>query len=258
MVSTYVDAPSGIVTVKIRAFRKADALAIGDALVTASETLVNRISDHARRDATAMAEKDIRQAFAAVQAALTELHTFRDKAGFLDPGQATSDISKLLIPLMTEKIKLESDLFVAGREWTRMRQQFVCSRSNLIPSSSISRHSRLNLRAPKIADRPLRRRWRNRGAGNPAYVCGTALSWRRRIWIARKCAPMADRLSERFCQHSLPQKFRYPQDRVPYFDLCGARRDLVDRHDDHCIGGRSPALNHMRFCEIPLVPSPSA
>jgi len=116
MVSTYVDAPSGIVTVKIRAFRKADALAIGDALVTASETLVNRISDRARHDATAMAEKDVRQAIAAVQAALAELHTFRDKAGILDPGQTTSDIGKLLIPLMTEKIKLESDLFVAGRE----------------------------------------------------------------------------------------------------------------------------------------------
>ena len=116
VVSTYVDAPSGIVTVKIRAFRKADALAIGGALVTASEALVNRISDRARHDATAMAEKDVRQAFAAVQAALAELHTFRDKAGILDPGQATSDIGKLLIPLMTEKIKLESDLFVAGRE----------------------------------------------------------------------------------------------------------------------------------------------
>jgi len=116
MVTTFVDSNSGIVTVKVRAFRKQDALDIASALVAASEGLVNRLSDRARRDATAMAEKDVRKAFAAVQASLVELRMFRDKAGILDPGQATGEIAKLLNPLLGEKIKLESELFVAGRE----------------------------------------------------------------------------------------------------------------------------------------------
>lgn len=116
MVVAYVDTISGIVVVKLRAFRRDDAVTLGKAVIDASEMLVNRISERARRDATAMSEKDVRRAYAAVQSALAELHEFRDKAGMIAPDQATSDIGKLLIPLMTEKIRLESDLFVAARE----------------------------------------------------------------------------------------------------------------------------------------------
>jgi capsular polysaccharide transport system permease protein len=49
------------------------------------------------------------------QAALANLHQFRDTAGIIDPVQAGTEIGKLLVPLLTEKIRLESDLFVAGR-----------------------------------------------------------------------------------------------------------------------------------------------
>ena len=115
-VTTYVDALSGIVTVHAKAFRQEDALTLGRAIVSASETLVNRISERARRDATTFAEKEVRRTFVDVQTALGELHAFRDKAGLIDPTQATGEIEKLLIPLLIDKIKLESDLFVAGRE----------------------------------------------------------------------------------------------------------------------------------------------
>ena len=116
MVDTYVDSLSGVVTVRLRAFRRDDALALGRAVVETSEALVNRISERARRDATAMAEKEVRRAFESVQKSLAELHEFRDKAGIIDPGQAMGEIGKLLLPLLTEKEKLESELFVATRE----------------------------------------------------------------------------------------------------------------------------------------------
>jgi capsular polysaccharide transport system permease protein len=116
MVDTYVDSLSGVVTVRLRAFRRDDALALGRAVVKTSEALVNRISDRARRDATTMAEKEVRRAFASVQVALADLHNFRDTAGIIDPGQTMGEIGKLLIPLMSERIKIESELFVATRE----------------------------------------------------------------------------------------------------------------------------------------------
>jgi capsular polysaccharide transport system permease protein len=116
MVDTEVETSSGIVTVRVRAFRKEDALALGKAVMAASEALVNRISDRARHDATAMAEKDVRSAFKAVQATLAALNKFRDEFGMIDPGQKTSEISTLLSPLMGDKIKMESELFVASRE----------------------------------------------------------------------------------------------------------------------------------------------
>jgi capsular polysaccharide transport system permease protein len=116
MVDTYVETLSGIVTVKLRAFRREDALALAKAINEVCETLVNRMSDRARRDAMAMSEKEMRRSYAAVQAALEELHKFRDEAGIIDPRTTTDEIGKLLIPLLTNKIQLESELFVATRE----------------------------------------------------------------------------------------------------------------------------------------------
>lgn len=115
-VDTYVDSLSSIVTLRVRAFRRDDALALGRAIIEASEALANRISDRARHDATAMAEKEVRRSFAVVQAALAALNEFRDSSGMIDPGQASSEIGKLLGPMMGEKIKLENELFVLRRE----------------------------------------------------------------------------------------------------------------------------------------------
>jgi len=116
MVETTVDANSSLVTVNVRAFRKEDAYSLASAVVAASEALVNRISERARRDATAMAEKDVRRSFEAVQATLADLHKFRDEFGVIDPTLTGGEIGRLLAPLVAQKIKLDSELFVAGHE----------------------------------------------------------------------------------------------------------------------------------------------
>src|SRR5262249_53257388 len=116
MVNTYIDGPSGIVTLQVRAFRADDAVALANAVLELSETLVNRISDRARRDAMESSEQEVRRTYQMVQAALTDLHQFRDSSGIIDPGQSGTEIGKLLLPLMAEKIRLESDLFVASKD----------------------------------------------------------------------------------------------------------------------------------------------
>jgi capsular polysaccharide transport system permease protein len=116
MVATYIDAPSGIVTLQVRAFRADDAVALAKSVLELSEMLVNRISDRARHDAMEMSEKEVRRTYEMTQAALTELRQFRDSSGIIDPAQAGTEIGKLLLPLLTEKIRLEGDLFVASRD----------------------------------------------------------------------------------------------------------------------------------------------
>ncbi|HMK90112.1 MAG TPA: capsule biosynthesis protein [Methylocystis sp.] len=116
MVDTYVDSVSSIVILRIRAFRREDALVLGQLVIEASEGLVNRISDRARRDSTAQAEMEVRRSFGAVREALAALNAFRDTSGMLDPGQASGEIAKLLVPLVGEKIKIEDELFVLRRE----------------------------------------------------------------------------------------------------------------------------------------------
>jgi capsular polysaccharide transport system permease protein len=115
MVSTYIDAPSGIVTLQVRAFRAGDAVAIANAVLELSERLVNRISDRARRDATDESEQEMRRAYEMTQTALADMRRFRDSSGMIDPVQADTEIGKLLLPLLQEKIRIESDLFVTSR-----------------------------------------------------------------------------------------------------------------------------------------------
>lgn len=116
MVATYIDGPSGIVTLRVRAFRPDDAVAIAKAVLELSEALVNRISDRSRRDEMAVSEREVRRAFETIQAALVALRRFQDSSGIINPLQAGTEIGKLLVPLLGEKIRLESDLFVATRD----------------------------------------------------------------------------------------------------------------------------------------------
>ena len=115
MLRTSVDGPSGIVTITIRAFRPEDAKALAEACVRIGEDLVNKISERARLDALGKAEDETRRANEMLQQALNDLRTFRDKEGFLDPGSAANSTSQLLLDALTERSRLQTDMFVLSR-----------------------------------------------------------------------------------------------------------------------------------------------
>ncbi len=114
-VSAYLDHVSGIVIVKVRAFRREDALALAQAILVASERLVNAISLRARADTMARAEEEVRRADAAMRRALADLARFRDTEGLVDPVKAADLTGKILLQLVQDKIKIETELFVAMR-----------------------------------------------------------------------------------------------------------------------------------------------
>jgi capsular polysaccharide transport system permease protein len=115
MVSVYVDAPSGVLTVTVRAFRGEDALALSNAVIAASEALANSVSARARDDAMKRAESEVRRSEAKVVAALNDLRAFRDKQGLIDPVSAATSTGALLAGVLAERIKLQNNLFVAVR-----------------------------------------------------------------------------------------------------------------------------------------------
>ena len=115
MVTTYIDGPSGIVTVAARAFRPEDALALSQAIIVASEKLVNDVSARARNDAMRRAEGEVRRYEEQVRVALFDLRKYRDSEGFIDPVSSATSTSKLLLGMMADKIKLQNDLFVASK-----------------------------------------------------------------------------------------------------------------------------------------------
>lgn len=114
-VSAYVDGPSGVLTVKVRAFRPEDAKRIADELIRASESLTNRLSERARRDAERKAEDEVRRTEQLVRQSLLDLRQYRDQEGFISPLASATSTSKLLLEAMSERIRLHGDYFVASR-----------------------------------------------------------------------------------------------------------------------------------------------
>ncbi|WP_020176000.1 hypothetical protein [Methyloferula stellata] len=114
MVMTSIDGPSGIVTVYARAFRPDDALKLTQAIVRASEKLVNDISARARNDTMKRAEEEVRATESRVRQVLADMRSYRDREGFIDPTVAATSTGKLLVEAMSEKIKLQNDYFATS------------------------------------------------------------------------------------------------------------------------------------------------
>ncbi len=113
MVSAYVDGPSGIVTLRVRAFRREDAFAIANAILKASETLANAISMRARQDMMTLAEQEVASAQSRVLGTLSDLRQFREQVGFIDPTLQATSTGTLLTELLGQRIKLQNNYFVA-------------------------------------------------------------------------------------------------------------------------------------------------
>ena len=115
MVTTYVDGPSGIITLMVRAFRPDDAEKLAQAVLEASEKLANDVSARARKTIMRQAEEEVRRSEGLVRAALLDMRNFRDREGFIDPAASATSTSSLLMQDMAEKIRLENDYFVASK-----------------------------------------------------------------------------------------------------------------------------------------------
>ena len=115
MVTANVDGPSGIVTVRARAFTPGDAKALVEAIIKASEGLANDVSARSRADMVLRAENEVRRSEVGVRAALKDLQGFRESVGYIDPVATAAMTNKLLLQLFADKIKLENEYFVITR-----------------------------------------------------------------------------------------------------------------------------------------------
>ena len=114
-VQASVDGPSGIVTLRVRAFTPDDALRVLNAIIWASEKLANDISARARRDTVQRAEEEVNRGMSFAQSALGDLQKFRERVGFLDPVSSATMTNSLLLQLLGEKIRAENELYVLQR-----------------------------------------------------------------------------------------------------------------------------------------------
>jgi capsular polysaccharide transport system permease protein len=103
------DSTTGISTLRVEAFRAADAQALSSALLAGGENLVNQLNERAARNGiseAARAEAEARANLADVQQRLT---SFRNRAGFIDPKLQASESSELIGGLLATLAQLRAE-----------------------------------------------------------------------------------------------------------------------------------------------------
>ena len=114
-VDAFFDATNGTVVVRVSAFTRRDALILAQAILAASEALVNRLSARARRDALHGAATEVDAAERRLSTALFRLRDYRDKEGLIDPNKA-ADAREALVD------RLRDALVSARTERSTLRQ----------------------------------------------------------------------------------------------------------------------------------------
>lgn len=109
-VDAFYDTTDGTITVSARAFRRRDALHLAQAILGASERLVNALSARARRDALRQAQQDVKTAETRLKTALAQLRAFRDKEGVIDPHRSAAASSALAGQVRDELVHADADL----------------------------------------------------------------------------------------------------------------------------------------------------
>jgi capsular polysaccharide transport system permease protein len=104
------DPANGTVTVRLRAFAPADALHLSQAVVAASEKLVNDLSLRARRDTLRHAEAELAQAENRLKAVLGDIRAFRDREGLIDPVRTAEATGLIDNRLRDELVRANAEL----------------------------------------------------------------------------------------------------------------------------------------------------
>lgn len=104
------DSASSITTLRVKAFKAADARNINASLLEMSEKLVNQLNERGRQDMIRFAQSEVAAAESKVKAAALALSNYRNKKGVFDPEKQSAlqlqQISKLQEELIATKTQL--------------------------------------------------------------------------------------------------------------------------------------------------------
>lgn len=111
-VTTYIDGPSGIITLGVRTFSPETARQLAELIASESEILVNQLSERARADVLNRAQQEVERTAEGYRSALTRLNAYQNESGILDPAARAGETGMLLTTLMAQKLEVDAKLFV--------------------------------------------------------------------------------------------------------------------------------------------------
>jgi capsular polysaccharide transport system permease protein len=106
-IDTYVDGPSGIIVLRIRAFTPEDAVAISNAVTAAGREMIDKLSERAKADIVTRAEEEVRISLDAYTTSLDALNDYQNSVGLFDPRADATVASKLIAKLTESKLEAE-------------------------------------------------------------------------------------------------------------------------------------------------------
>ncbi len=133
-VTTFVDGPSGIITLKTRTFSPENSKRLASIIIDESEKLINELSVRAQRDMTARFADEVGRATERYESALAALQNFQNATGILTPEARASEAGSLLAGLLSKKLELDTRLFVlkeSRAESSPGHQQLVLASKSL-------------------------------------------------------------------------------------------------------------------------------
>ena len=140
----------GISSLRVVAFRPADAHDLAKALITAAETMVNAMNDRAQRDTLLQLGDDVKQAERDVVKAQAELTSFRNRERLVDPVEYSSKILETIGELSkslaetngeiatTQKVSPSSPLINSLREKAAALASGISDQRNQLGGNSAS------------------------------------------------------------------------------------------------------------------------
>jgi len=109
-VDAFFDVTNGTIVVRARAFTREDALSLAEAILAASERLVNELSVRARRDTLHNAKEEVGRAEKRLKSALARLRDFRDEQGIIDPRKTADATNALAGRVRDELVRADTEL----------------------------------------------------------------------------------------------------------------------------------------------------
>lgn len=103
------DETSGVLTLRVRAFSREKAHELGEAILAASERMVNRLSERARTDRIELARQELTRAEERLSKARQDLRQIQTERGELDPTRSAAG-------LLEVRSRLEAELAIARAE----------------------------------------------------------------------------------------------------------------------------------------------
>ncbi|PRH83918.1 lipopolysaccharide biosynthesis protein [Labrys okinawensis] len=107
--SAAVSMPSGIVTLRVRAFSAADAKTIATAVVQQCEAMINQLNERMFKDTVAASERDLQLAGEALKSTRVAYEKARNAEGVFDVKEESKNLGTLLTQLEGQLLTMQSE-----------------------------------------------------------------------------------------------------------------------------------------------------